>query len=65
MFRSSLIINKQEYVKKLSFCRSNFGNLEVGQKLDGKEKIEEEIDGNSKMLTPLRPPWELQKVKEV
>ena len=48
--------NKQEFVEKLSFCRFNFGNSEIGQKLDGKAEIEEKIDGNSEMLPPLRPP---------
>ena len=34
----------------------NFGNSEIGQKLDGKGEIEEKIDGNSEMLTPPAPP---------
>ena len=50
--------NKQEFVEKLSFCRFNFGNSEIGQKLDGKAEIEENIDGNSEMLSPPAPPSE-------
>ena len=29
---------------------------EIGQKIDGKTEIEEKSNGNSEMLTPLRPP---------
>ena len=56
MYRLSLIANKQEFVKKLSFCRFNFGNSEIGQQLDGKAEIEEKIEGNSEMLPPPAPP---------
>ena len=56
VYRLSLVANKQEFVKKLSFCRFNFGNSEIGQKLDGKVEIEEKIDGNLEMLTPPAPP---------
>ena len=41
--RLSLIANKQEFVKKNTFCCFNFGNSEKGQKLDGKAEIEEKI----------------------
>ena len=53
--RLSLIANKQEFVKKKIFCCFNFGNSEIGQKLEGKAEIEEKIDQNSEML-PLSPP---------
>ena len=52
----SLIANKQEFVKKKTFCCFNFGNSEIGQKLDGKAEIEEKIDGNSVMLPPCATP---------
>ena len=42
--------NKQE------FCCFNFGNSEIGQRLDGKAEIEEKIYGNSEMLPPCAPP---------
>ena len=52
MYRLSLIANKQELktsVKKLSFFCFNFGNSEIGLKLDGKAEM---IDGNSKIRPP-------------
>ena len=58
--RLSLIANKQEFVK--TFCCFNFGNSEIGQKLDGKAEIREKIDGSLEMLPPLRPPKEPQEV---
>ena len=58
--RLSLIANKQEFVKKKTFCCFNFGNSEIGQKVDGKAEIEEKIDGNSELLPPLRPLSRLQ-----
>ena len=51
------IANKKDFVKKKTFCCFNFGNLEIGQKLDRKAEIEERIDGKSEMLPPLRPPY--------
>ena len=45
----SIIVNKQEFVKKKTFCCFNFGNSEIGQKLDGKAEIEKKIDRNSEM----------------
>ena len=30
----------------------DFGNSEIGQKIDGKTEIEEKNDGNSEMITP-------------
>ena len=57
MYRLSLIAKKQEFVKKLSFCRFNIGNSEIGQKLDGKAETEEKLNGNWEMLAPLRPPY--------
>ena len=41
--------------QKKIFCCFNFGNSEIGQKVDGKAEIEEKIDGNSELLPPLRP----------
>ena len=41
--------------QKKTFCCFNFGNSEIGQKLDGKVEIEENIDGNSEMLPPCAP----------
>ena len=42
--------------QKKTFCCFNFENSEIGQKLDGKAEIEEKIDENLEILTPLRPP---------
>ena len=42
-----MIANRQEFVKKNSFCCFNFRNSEIGEKLDGKAEIEENIDKNS------------------
>ena len=55
VYRLSIMANKQEFVEKLSFCRFNFGNSEIGQKLDGKAEIEGKIYENSEMLTPCAP----------
>ena len=43
VYRLSLLANKQEFVKKLSFCWFNFGNSEIGPKLDGQADIEETL----------------------
>ena len=59
MCRLSLIANKQEFVKKKTFCCFNFGNSEIGQKVDGKAEIEEKIEGNLELLPPLRPPLKI------
>ena len=41
-----MIANRQKFVKIVIFC-IDFGNSEIGQKIDGKTEIEEKNDGNS------------------